>query len=68
VLSHWHNGVLTGFFSNDQTSDNLIVQGQECRMDVVILPMQNFRWPLLHTLECSIVMEEQHIRHFYCWI
>jgi hypothetical protein len=30
---HWYNGVLTGFFFNDQAVDILMVQGEDCRVD-----------------------------------
>jgi len=41
VPHHWRNGVLTGFFFEDQTGDNLIVQGEDCMVDAPKVFIQN---------------------------
>jgi len=46
VPCHWDNGVLAGSFPKDQTGDNLVVRGQDCRMDTAELCIQNMLWHL----------------------
>jgi hypothetical protein len=41
VPHNWCNAILTGFFSKDQTDDNLMVLGQDCRVDMATLYIQN---------------------------
>jgi hypothetical protein len=41
VPCHWNNGVLAGSFPKDQAGDNLVVRGQDCRMDAAELCIQN---------------------------
>ena len=63
VPHHWRNGVLIGFFFEDQTGDNLMVQGEDwCRKSV---HRQFVMASMVHT---STVMEEKHFRHFSCRI
>jgi hypothetical protein len=52
---HWHNGVLIGFLSKDQTGDTLTVQGQDCSLDVVTVHPKFVR-PLAHTFVCSLAL------------
>jgi len=40
VPHHWLNNVLTAFLSKDRTGDNLMVQGQDCRVDVTALSIK----------------------------
>jgi len=40
VSHHWLNNVLTAFLSKDRTGDNLMVQGQDCRVDVTALSIK----------------------------
>jgi len=40
VPHHWLNNVLTAFLSEDRTGDNLMVQGQDCRVDATALSIK----------------------------
>jgi len=64
MLHHWHNGVLIGFLSKDQTDDTLMVQGQDFWVDVATVHQKFVMASGTHIcVRPSIVMKYQHIRH-----
>lgn len=48
----WPSGIFTGTFSGDQTGVNLIVQVQDCRMNVATRPSKNL---LMASVVCTLV-------------
>ena len=48
----WHSVFFTGTFSGDQTGVNLIVQVQDCRMNVAACPSRNL---LMASVVCTLV-------------
>lgn len=53
VPHQWHYGVLALLLSRNSTGDNLIVQGQDCRVDAATLSIQYLWWPLWFTHLCT---------------
>jgi hypothetical protein len=43
---HGDHVLLTVHFAKDQAGDNLMVNGQDFKLDVTTLSIQNSRWPL----------------------
>jgi hypothetical protein len=42
VPHHWCNGVIAGFLPKDQTGDNVMTWGQDCKVDSATLSIQNW--------------------------
>ena len=62
-MPHWHNGVLIGFLSKDQTGDTLMVQGQDFWVDVAIVHPKFVMASGTHIcVQPSIVMKQQAFR------
>jgi hypothetical protein len=61
-----HVSVLTSLLSKDWTLGNVVVLGENCKVDEAILSTQNFWWPPLHTcVPPSIFMAEHHFIPYF---
>jgi hypothetical protein len=61
VQSYWRNGVLAGYFPKDRTGDNLVMRGQDVRVDATI-SIQNMCG---NCVQPRFVVEAQRFR---CWM